>query len=66
MKAPNLFTPKSFFDLANSCYRQTGDGRWVTARPLGFYSLWWRLKLSYGVLVGKYDAMSWPKEVYGE
>ncbi len=34
---------------------------WFPARPLNyqFDSLWMRLKLAWGVLRGKYDALDW-------
>ena len=36
-----------------------GD-KWVPARPLGYYSLASRLRISWMVFVGKADAVIWP------
>ena len=36
------------------------DHKWVTARPLGYYSLSNRIKLSWLVFTGRADALIWP------
>lgn len=35
------------------------DGRWVPARPLGWYSLVPRIKAAWGVFTARYDAVDW-------
>lgn len=49
-----------------TCYkRKAANGElhdvWCAARPVNhrFDSLWLRIKLAFGVLVGKYDALDW-------
>lgn len=39
-------------------------GAYVMARPLGFYGICLRkrLKLSWGVFTGKYDALKWDEQ----
>lgn len=32
---------------------------WWTARPMNYAGLLWRLKLAWGVFIGKYDALKW-------
>ena len=59
-KAPSLLR---LADLVHDyrCQVETEDGGiWVPARPLGFYSIWSRLKLSWMVFTGKADALLWP------
>ena len=40
------------------------SGRWVPARPLGFFGLMlgWRLKLAWRVFTGELDAVKWPRD----
>jgi len=37
---------------------ETGDGRWVLARPLTL-GVWRRIKAAFLVLVGRCDAVRW-------
>lgn len=39
---------------------QTAAGFWVPARPLGLFSLRKRIRIAWGVFVGRYDAVVWP------
>ena len=32
---------------------------WVKARPIGYFSLFSRLRLAWGVFTGKWDALEW-------
>ena len=60
-KAPNLWTLRNLVDHINSgCQSVDKDGKWYPARPIGFFSSWYRLKLAWGVLTGKYDVLKWP------
>ena len=60
-KAPNLVTLES---IAKGEYNDTLagiNGKWVPARPLGYYSFRSRLRLAWAVFSGKYDALKWPE-----
>jgi len=35
------------------------NGQWFLARPEGTGWIVWRIKLAWGVLCGKYDALKW-------
>ena len=37
------------------------NGKWVPARPLGFYSLRVRLRDAWEVFMGRADAFKWPE-----
>lgn len=58
-KAPNLYT---IDDIIVHCGHHSTliDDLWVPARPMGYFSLKYRLKLAIGVFFGKYDALKWP------
>lgn len=38
------------------------NGQWVPARPLGFYSIWSRLRCAWMVFTGRADAFIWPED----
>lgn len=38
------------------------NDKWVPARPVGYFSFRWRLKLAYMVFTGKADAFVWPED----
>lgn len=38
------------------------NGQWIPARPMRCDSFWFRLKISYLVFIGKYDALDWRNE----
>lgn len=46
-------------EMIRSGPRACVKGIWTPARPLGLFSLVSRLKLAYGVFIGKYDALKW-------
>ena len=57
---PNYFTLEELLKSVNSA--QAGiNGKWVPARPVGFHSLWWNLKLAWLVFKGEADCLVWPE-----
>jgi hypothetical protein len=59
-KAPNILK----FDDVDGRHGQSEakiNGRWVPARPVGYLSLGWRIKLAWMVFTGKADAFVWPE-----
>lgn len=58
MKSPSLINADT---LATGCKSQKEivPGRWVLARPLSVGGIWTRIKLAFGVFVGRYDALEW-------
>ena len=60
-QAPNIFTLKALLKCADGTdLTGLSDGRWVPARPLGFYSLGWRLKAAWLAFTGRADVVLWP------
>lgn len=59
-QTPQLYTPESLdkWDVSVNI-GETIKGNWVKARPLSINSLSKRIKLSWGVFTGKYDALHW-------
>lgn len=55
------WTLKDLLDHCRSVSRETGDGRWVPARPERGPWLW-RLQAAWSVLRGRADAFTWPDE----
>lgn len=37
------------------------NGKWVPARPLGYYSLGFRLKCAWLAFTGRCDLIQWPE-----
>lgn len=35
------------------------NGRWVPCRPIGYFTIWGRVKATWLVLTGKADALVW-------
>ena len=60
-RSPNLLSVNEVILISNTCSRQNKNGDWVPARPIGFFSLRWRLKLAWNVFLGKYDALKWAE-----
>lgn len=58
--APNEWTVETLCRHINSG-QQSGlpDGRYVPARPIGFYSIPSRARLAWAVFTGKADALFW-------
>uniref|UniRef100_A0A6M3LLZ8 Uncharacterized protein n=1 Tax=viral metagenome TaxID=1070528 RepID=A0A6M3LLZ8_9ZZZZ len=59
--APSLYTMRKLRDIIVKSETQalTNEG-WVPARPLGYYSLKSRIRITWMVFVGKADAFTWP------
>ena len=38
------------------------NGSWEPARPMGYFSLWSRLRLAWAVFTGRADALFWPNQ----
>lgn len=56
---PNVVTPRQLIDAP---YNETQiDGKWIPARPLGYYGLclFRRFKLAWRVFTAKDDVLSW-------
>ena len=59
-KAPSILSLDTVLESSQSVSAQI-NGKWVAARPCGFFSIWYRLKAAWGVFRGKYDAVYWPE-----
>jgi hypothetical protein len=59
-QAPNLYT---LYNLLHDRHNNSAfiNGKWIPARPLGFYSLSHRIKLAWTVFTGKADVVTWPE-----
>lgn len=60
-RSPNLLSVNEVILISNTCSSQNKNGDWVPARPIGFFSLRWRLKLAWNVFLGRYDALKWAE-----
>ena len=60
-RAPGLHRIDWVIEEARTSLRHV-EGNCVPARPEGYYSLWNRLKLAWGVFTGKFDALQWPNQ----
>jgi hypothetical protein len=58
--APTLYTLGSLARTVRGTQAGLPDGRWVPARPLGYYSLANRIRCSWAVFTGRADAVTWP------
>lgn len=61
-KAPNLYQIPRDLRPTNDQNFTFGPGGWRPARPLGFYSFWFRLRVAWLVFCGEADAVQWPEE----
>ena len=62
-KAPTKYALTTLLDYAtdgNVCTSETNDGRWVPARPEGYFLFWNRVKYAWMVFTGKADIVIWP------
>jgi len=60
-KAPTLYNFKSLRAATDGTVSAgLPDGRYVPARPMGFYSMRSRIRLAWMVFTGKADALIWP------
>lgn len=59
---PHVWTARELKEHAISTEHPSGE--WIPARPITSYGLrWWRnLKMAWGVLTGRYDALDWEEE----
>ena len=60
MRPPSLLTVPAVRETCEHTHTEI-DGQWVPARPLGFYSLWHRIRCAWLVFTGKADALKWPQ-----
>lgn len=58
--APSIISVARVVELAHSTQCQLPDGRWVPARPLGYFSFARRLRAAWLVFAGKADALIYP------
>jgi len=58
-KCPNIVNADALIHGAGQCQCGLPDGRWVEARPMGFFSLRRRLLAAWLVLTGRADALTW-------
>jgi hypothetical protein len=59
-KTPSIYTLENLVRTANSVQAWLPDGRWVPARPEGFWSIRYRWKAAWLVWTGRADAVIWP------
>ena len=57
-KTPNMVSLKSLF--TEDKYHALIDGKWVHARPIGYWSFVYRVKCAWKVFTGQADALIWP------
>ncbi|MDF2435375.1 MAG: hypothetical protein JWP44_5006 [Mucilaginibacter sp.] len=58
-KTPNIYTLENLLHDRHSnsaCI----NGKWVPARPIGFWSWSYRIKAAWLVFTGRADAVTWP------
>jgi len=61
MKGISELTAEQVKHWASS--RQTEDGRWLPARPVGYYgNIVWRFKMALKVFKGEADVLTWEGE----
>ena len=58
-KAPTIYSLEGLLKSIKGEQAEI-DGKWVPARPLGFYSIGHRIKAAWLVFTGKADAVTWP------
>ena len=58
-KAPNITTLKNVLNSVEHTQTEI-DGKWMPARPIGFYGIGYRLKAAWLVFTGQCDALKWP------
>jgi len=61
MRTPQIITLRNALESANSTQAEI-NGRWVPARPVGYYSWRYRVKAAWLVFTGKCDALRWPED----
>lgn len=58
-KAPNIMGLMETITTANSTQAEI-DGKWVPARPEGYFSIRSRIRCAWMVFTGQADALVWP------
>lgn len=58
--SPNLYTLEGLLRACDGTVQACVDGKWVPARPYGFYSFRHRVKCTWMVFTGRADAVTWP------
>ena len=58
-KAPNIIELENLY-RSTDCSQACIDGKYVPARPIGYFSLSYRLRAAWYVFTGKADALLWP------
>lgn len=58
-KAPNIIKLEHLYSRTD-CAQVGIGGKWYPARPIGFFSLTYRIKAAWLVFTGKADALLWP------
>lgn len=63
-KAPTIWQLERLvrYAIEGGCQAGLADGRWVPARPCGFYSLGSRWRAAWLVFTGRADAVEWPDQ----
>lgn len=62
MRQPEIYTPTKIKDWDVKV--EVSRGKWVPARPMGrnVFQFFWRWKVAFSVLIGKYDALKWERQ----
>ena len=60
--APNIFKLFDFHNqiLHGGCDQEYAPGQWGPARPVGYFSIKYRIKAAWMVFTGKADVIVWP------
>lgn len=62
-KAPTVYSVNRLLSVLVDNHTQTEvSGNWVPARPLGYPSIWNRLRATWLVFTGQADAVKWEKQ----
>lgn len=61
-KAPTIWTLSNLRQYIYEGPKTEKNGRWLPARPIGFFSLPYRVKAACLVFRGKADALVWPQD----
>lgn len=60
-KTPNLYTLDQLMRRNISGALAEINGKWVDARPIGYWSFKYRCKCAWLVFTGQADAVTWPE-----
>ena len=59
MKAPMIYDLEDLNDPNET--QADINGKWVPARPLGFFSIWHRIRCAWLAFTGACDLVRWPE-----